>query len=246
MAFHFRINLIVPQGAPMSIRVNRICVDYDRVLEHSQLTFEHKADVELVDLVTTFSAPDYLRDVRDLKTPIFNRDGNATIVRDVGSHGVYYLYIRPSFALSKIVVDPDDVFVDVTRMKDQLVYCFYNGTRRQSISITATIVEDLEGVARELSTGLADSIWRQYFIRKILQKPDARPLDAAGDAFPPIMNAAQVAKYLGMEEKTIRNWTSEGKIPHKKVGSAVRYRKSDIDAAFTSEEIGKAKKQKSK
>jgi excisionase family DNA binding protein len=224
----------------MSVRVNRICIDLDMVQSHNQLTFEHKADVELVDLVTKFVAPDYLRELRELSTPIFNRDGHATIVKDVGAYGLYFLYLRPLYALSKIIVDPDDVFVDVTRAKDQLVYCFYNGTRRQTINITASIVEDVEGVARELSTGQTDAVWRQYFIRKILQKPDARPLGTANEAHPPIMNAAQVARYLGVEEKTIRNWTSEGKIPYKKVGSAARYKKSEVDEALDAGRIGTA------
>jgi excisionase family DNA binding protein len=153
--------------------------------------------------------------------------------------------LRPLYALSRIVVDPDDVFVDITRVKEQLVYCFYNGTRRQGIGITATIVEDVAGVARELSTGLDDAVWRQYFVRKVLQKPDVRSLVEL-ESFPSIMNAAQVARYLGVEEKTIRNWTSEGKIPYKKVGSAVRYMKSEIDDAFEAEHIGKAKDKKNR
>ena len=43
------------------------------------------------------------------------------------------------------------------------------------------------------------------------------------------MTAEQVADYLQVDKKTIRNWTSEGKIPSVKIGSAVRYPKERID-----------------
>ena len=230
----------------MSVRVNKIFVDYDLVEKHNQVSYAHKEDVELVDLVTRFSAPDQLLDARETKTPIFNRSGDATIVRPIGPYGVYYLYLRPLYALSRIVVEPDDVFVDVTRVKDQLVYCFYNGTRRESISITATISEDIEGVARELSTGLNDASWRQYFIRKVLTKPGASSIDQPPGAYPDIMTAARAARYLSVEEKTIRNWTSEGKIPYKKLGSSVRYVRAELDAALEAGTIGKTSSKKPK
>jgi excisionase family DNA binding protein len=222
----------------MSVRVNQIFVDYDLVQKQNQVSYAHNEDVELADLVTRFPAPDRLLDIRETEIPIFNRTGDATIVRPVGPYGMYYLYLRPNFALSKILVEPDDVFVDITRVRDHLVYCFYNGTRRESISITATICEDLEGVARELSTGLNDATWRQYFIRKVLTKPDARPIGKPSQAHQDIMTAAQAARYLSVEEKTIRNWTSEGKIPFKKLGSSVRYKQSELDDALEKGEIG--------
>lgn len=230
----------------MSVRVNKIFVDYDLVQKHNQVSFAHNEDVELVDLVTRFPAPDRLLDIRETETPISNRAGDATIVRPVGPYGIYYLYLRPNFALSQIVVEPDDVFVDITRVKDQLVYCFYNGTRRESISITATICEDLEGVARELSTGLNDATWRQYFVRKVLTKPDARPIGQPAQEFPDIMTVAQAARYLSVEEKTIRNWTSEGKIPFKKLGSSVRYQKKELDEALQKGDLGKSRSRKPK
>jgi excisionase family DNA binding protein len=43
------------------------------------------------------------------------------------------------------------------------------------------------------------------------------------------MTAVQAADYLQVEEKTIRNWTSQGRIPSASIGGAVRYKKSDID-----------------
>ena len=47
--------------------------------------------------------------------------------------------------------------------------------------------------------------------------------------FPEIMTAEQVAFLLQVEEKTIRNWTSLGKIPCRHIGGTVRYMKSEID-----------------
>ena len=46
------------------------------------------------------------------------------------------------------------------------------------------------------------------------------------------MTAEQIAEYVQVEVKTIRKWTSDGRIPHSKLGSAVRYRKDEIDTAI--------------
>ena len=43
------------------------------------------------------------------------------------------------------------------------------------------------------------------------------------------MSAKEVADYLGVGSKTIRNWTCEGKIPFVKLGGSVRYPKERID-----------------
>jgi excisionase family DNA binding protein len=48
-----------------------------------------------------------------------------------------------------------------------------------------------------------------------------------------------VAVYLQLEEKTIRNMTSEGRIPFVRVGGAVRYEKDKIDEAIKNGILGK-------
>jgi excisionase family DNA binding protein len=48
-----------------------------------------------------------------------------------------------------------------------------------------------------------------------------------------------MSKYLNISFKTIQNWTSSGKIPHKKLGSSVRYPKKEIDQALARGEIGR-------
>jgi excisionase family DNA binding protein len=60
------------------------------------------------------------------------------------------------------------------------------------------------------------------------------------------MTVAQAARYLSVEEKTIRNWTSEGKIPFKKLGSSVRYQKKELDEALQKGDLGKSRSRKPK
>lgn len=43
------------------------------------------------------------------------------------------------------------------------------------------------------------------------------------------LKPAEAAKYLGLSEQTIRNKASKGEIPFKKVGSALRFRRAELD-----------------
>ena len=43
-----------------------------------------------------------------------------------------------------------------------------------------------------------------------------------------LLNYTDVAKILGVQPRTIRDWTSKHKIPHIKIGQTVRYRESDV------------------
>ncbi len=45
----------------------------------------------------------------------------------------------------------------------------------------------------------------------------------------PLMMAADVARYLGIAEGTVRNKASKKQIPFIKVGASLRFRRSDID-----------------
>ena len=56
------------------------------------------------------------------------------------------------------------------------------------------------------------------------------------------MTATEVAFYLNVGIKTIRNWTSENKIPYVKLGSAVRYPKTRIDRWLKSKEKSRSRK----
>jgi len=123
--------------------------------------------------------------------------------------------------------------------KDSLIYTFYNPTRRKHIAITASIEEDKENVYTKLKSDLKDIYWRQYFVRVAMIKIDE---EKTKTEFPLNMTADEVAEYLQLGKKTIRNWTSEGKIPSVKIGGAVRYRKTQIDKWITSKEEKSKKK----
>ena len=49
----------------------------------------------------------------------------------------------------------------------------------------------------------------------------------------PLMTVEELAGYLNIAEKTIRNRVSAGSIPFVKVGSALRFRRSAIDGWIT-------------
>lgn len=44
-----------------------------------------------------------------------------------------------------------------------------------------------------------------------------------------IMTLPEVAKHLGVSDRTIYDWAQKGKIPAAKLGSAWRFKKSEID-----------------
>ncbi len=44
-----------------------------------------------------------------------------------------------------------------------------------------------------------------------------------------LLNVPQVAQWLTVAESTIRKWVHYGFIPHVRLGSAVRFRKEDIE-----------------
>lgn len=159
--------------------------------------------------------------------PLFNESGLTKLIPEVGPKGIYYLELRPGHKLRQLIVEPEDVVIDIYfGTKDTLIYCFYNPTRRRSIGITASIEEDKESVYTKLKSDPGDIHWRQFFIRVALNKFEE---DKNDESFPENMTAQQVARYIQFDIKTIRNWTSEGKIPFIKIGGAVRYRKTRIE-----------------
>ncbi|GIK61898.1 MAG: hypothetical protein BroJett017_27880 [Ignavibacteriota bacterium] len=159
-------------------------------------------------------------------TPLFNESSLTKLIPEIGPKGIYYLELRPGYKLKQLMVDPDEVIVDIfIGPIDTLIYSFYNPTRRNSISITASIEKDSQ-VYPKLKSDLSDIHWRQYFIRLAMDRVQEKEIENKVSAN---MNAKEVADYLGVGTKTIRNWTSEGKIPSVKIGSAVRYPKERID-----------------
>ena len=53
-----------------------------------------------------------------------------------------------------------------------------------------------------------------------------------------LMGPAEVSKYLGMTERTILQWSQQGKLPAFKVGSVWRYRRAEIDRWLESSRSG--------
>lgn len=166
--------------------------------------------------------------------PLFNESGLTKLTPEVGPKGIYYLELRPGYKLKQLIVEPEDVVVDIyIGAEERLIYSFYNPTRRNNITITAVSEKDKDNVHSKLKSDPTDIYWRQYFIRVAMNIVDIKKDDAKVSEN---MTAEEVAKYLNLEIKTIRNWTSEGKIPSVKLGSAVRYKKERIDAWLKSKE----------
>ncbi len=53
-----------------------------------------------------------------------------------------------------------------------------------------------------------------------------------------LMGPAEVAKYLGVSERTLYQWAQMGKVPAFKVGSVWRFRRHEIDAWLDSNRTG--------
>ena len=51
-----------------------------------------------------------------------------------------------------------------------------------------------------------------------------------GDTTPALMSLPEVARYLGMAERTIYDWAQSGRLPAFKLGATWRFRRSEIDA----------------
>ena len=162
-------------------------------------------------------------------SPLFNESGLTKLIPDVGPKGIYYLELRPGYKLKQLVVDPDDVVVDIyIGQKDTLIYSFYNPTRRNTISITAAIEKDTEGVYSQIKAEPDDLIWRHYFVQRALLsaekgntgRTNSEKIDKE------ILTADEAANHLRMKKKTLQNYVAEGKIKSLKGG---KFRRKDLE-----------------
>ncbi len=230
----------------MPYKLNKIIFQRDNIRDYE--THTHPLDIEidfpfiagkLQELIP--KEHQYGKQSRlELSTiPLFNESGLTKLIPEVGPKGIYYLEIRPGHKLKQLIVEPEDVYVDIyIGPKDTLIYSFYNYTRRNTISITASIEKDSQVYAK-IKSDLSDIYWRQYFVRLAMNKGEVKKDDTKVSEY---MTAEEVADYINYKEKTIRNWTSQGKIPFVKLGSGVRYPKSKIDNWLkTKEKISKRK-----
>ena len=218
----------------MSFPINKIIVYRDFIDYFLRLDIALKGEV-----YSPYCAGEYGLLVPELKdqeshtlkktnTPLFNRSGLGKFVVDVGKNGIFYVELRAGSVLEKVIITPKEVVMDLY-YSDQyvLIYSFYNPTKRAAININASIIEDQNNIYNKLKNDPTDPIWRQYFVRQALNEISSD--DPPKSQFRELMTASQVADYLQVELKTINNWTSEGKIPFKKVGRLPRYIKTEID-----------------
>ena len=56
------------------------------------------------------------------------------------------------------------------------------------------------------------------------------PAETSGQSSEPLMTTRDAATYLKMSESTLYHWATDGRIPCLKVGGALRFRRSVIDA----------------
>lgn len=227
----------------MSRRLSEILVHQDWERKHGRSRYSYTQPIDIPFVAGTKSrlvpAPEKLLEAEEITHPLFNSEGYCNVVAEIGRQGVYLLYLRPHHRLTKIIVTPDDVVVDLFfTQDDRLMYAFYNPTTRVAITVVAKIVEDIEGVLRKISTAPDDLTWRQYFVRRSMAKYELPEWDSPDIALPEIMTALQVARYLSLELKTIQNWTSKGSIPVKRAGGSPRYLKSEIDVALKAGTLG--------
>jgi excisionase family DNA binding protein len=230
----------------VSRKITDILVHLDWVERHGHVKYQYSQPVVSPFLIGSSSRllvpPEKLLEAEEISSPLFNEQGFCSIAAAVPRNGMYFLYLRPRHRLAKLIVNPESVVVDLLcDDSERLCYAFFNPTNREAITVTAQLVEDVDGVYRKISAFPDDLTWRQYFIRRAMARSEPKGIHDAEPEYPEIMTANQVASYLGFEAKTIRNWTSEGTIPHKKIGGSPRYLKSEIDDALKQEALGRKK-----
>jgi len=218
----------------MSYKLNKIIFERDHTWGYESYTYDLETEIDFpfaAGMLQELTPKDpsqtkkYKPEISDL--PLFNEKGLGKLIPEVGPKGIYYLELKPDHKLKQLVVEPEDVVVDIYfGREDTLIYSFYNPTRRKSIAITASIEKDKENVYTKLKSDPKDIYWRQHFVRLAMDKIDDHKSESKISEY---MTVDEVAKLLKFSKKTIRNWTSEGKIPSVKLGSAVRYRKTQID-----------------
>ncbi|MDZ7796951.1 MAG: helix-turn-helix domain-containing protein [Candidatus Marinimicrobia bacterium] len=93
-----------------------------------------------------------------------------------------------------------------------MIYEFYNPTNADTITIRATLDDDYEGIITKIRAHADDLEYRQFFLKKALKKSGVSPVKEPRVEYPDLMTAEQVAEYLQISPKTVRNKTSSGEI----------------------------------
>lgn len=221
----------------MPFKLNEILfhIDWDSSFGEVRLRYDKQVNspYDLASLSQTIPQPEHLESEEVEPTPFFSQTGTFKVVPDLGKSGLYLIRLRPNYRLKSLLVEPEEIVVDLYANKnDSITYSFYNPTQRASFVVTGQLVEDIDGFYRKLTAYPADPVWRQSLVRRSLAAFEGVEDEGAAGRHPSYMTADQIADYMQVEVKTVRKWTSEGRIPHSKLGSVVRYRKEEIDAAI--------------
>jgi len=218
----------------LSYKVNKIIVLQDYGKTHVRIAIETEKTIDLPfvagdyqDLVTADQMKSNVFEVGD--TSLFNKANLARISEDVGENGILYLDLEENCWLGTILPESEDIVIDLSFRDDKrLLYSFFNATDQKTISLILKKVNDKGDTWSQIQSNSSDPIYRQYFIKKALETGKSEKVKEI-ESHPELMTADQVAKYLQKSVKTIRNNTSDGKIPVEYAGGSPRYRKSKID-----------------
>lgn len=165
-----------------------------------------------------------------LRVPLFNTSNHTKISDQIGQYGLLHLQLESKKYLKEIYVEPDGVTVDILFGSSNLIiYEFYNPTKIDTITIRATLDDDTEGIIDKIRAAGDDLEMRQYYVRQVLKKPGIVKTEKPSKEYPDIMTAEQVAEYLQLSIKTVRNKTSSGEIKSYLIGGVKRYKKEDFD-----------------
>jgi len=163
--------------------------------------------------------------------PLFNNAGFCNIIENLGNKGALYIELQPGKMLSEIHVEPDGLMTDLLITKEGgLLYQFYNASDQQTVSVKVKIADDKDGVYSKIKTHSDDLEYRQYFLKEAMRKPGVGKLQKPKVEYPDLMTAEQVAEYLQISPKTVRNKTSSGEIKSHLIGGVRRYKKEELDA----------------
>ena len=227
----------------MPYKLNKIIFQRDNITDYE--THIHPMDTEidfpfvagkLQDLVPTEHQYGKKSKLELSTTPLFNESGLTKLIPEVGPKGIYYLELRPGYKLKQLIVEPEDVVVDIyIGAKDTLIYSFYNPTRKNHISITASSEKDKDNVYAKLKSDLSDIVWRKYFIKCAMTDIEKffsnLSVQKEVQKQKSILTADEAAKYLRKSKKSVQNLAAQGKI--RKVRSG-KYRIEDLDAYLNS------------
>jgi excisionase family DNA binding protein len=166
----------------------------------------------------------------EYKSSIFNENGLLSLVMAVDKHTLIYIQVRPNHCLGDLIISPDSIIPDIHySSENKLLYSFYNLSFHGSVNIKAKLLPDVNDYYNKLKKAPEDMAWRNYIIKKSLAESNSTVNPEKTEVISDKMNVSEAAEVLGIAVKTLRNWTSAGKIPYTKVGRLVRYSRKAIE-----------------